>query len=396
MRDVDVIVLGAGISGCIAAALLARNGYQVVLISRDAGTTHHLPESWIYNHPESIHSLGIEKKILSALKQQSRCVFCSSDNKHGIEIVVKNDKEEIQQGDVVWVERNQLDNILLNAALEEGVFFQPFSRIVDCHVSDLEVNLCVESQKGQSKFRAPYIIDATGKTAFLSHHLGLPVEERKLDSRMAYFSHFELQSEIPKEMRIIHISGGYLFCIPLSGQRLSVGCVIAENLIKPNISSDEIFNEALLLSSYMTALTTHSKRVLPVITAKNSQRICIEPSGQSYRLIGEAAAFLDPFFCSGIDFAFFSAEQAVETIKQNTHQNYKSIVMKWLEKSKLNVYEKLEKSDWNSIIRLFADPHLPWAVPLILTQAFGQSVLKEFSFREGIHLAREAYELASR
>ncbi|MCI0382489.1 MAG: NAD(P)/FAD-dependent oxidoreductase [Chlamydiae bacterium] len=395
MREVDVIVIGAGISGCIAATLLARKGYRVVIISRDAGTTHHLPESWIYNPAGSISSLGIEEKILSALRQQSHCTFCSSDSQHSVEVIVKDKAKKIEKGSVVWVERNQLDRMLLNSALDQGVIFQPLSRIINCHVSATEVALSSEAQNERFELKASYIVDASGKTAFLSHHLQLPVEERKLDSRVAYFSHFESQSAMVENMKIVHIDGGYLFCIPISDRRLSIGCVIAENLIQAKASPDEIFASTISSSSYVSCLVAQSTKVLPIIPAKNHQRICLEPSGPRYRLIGDAAAFLDPFFCPGIDFAFFSAEQAVETIEKNTAQNYKTAVREWLENSRFGVYEKIQRSDWKGIVRLFADPHLPFVVPLMFTQAFCQSKEKNLSFKNGIQLAREAYEMAS-
>ncbi len=394
MRKVDVLVLGAGISGCIAALLLARKGYKVEIISRDIGTIYHLPESWVYDLPEEI--VDLEDKLLSGVKKQSNCTFCSSDNQHCIEIVVKGKKDSIQKGDLVWVDRNHFDQILLQAALEQGVQLHPLSSIVDCQISPTEVNLHVESQGKLDEFVGSYIIDATGKSAFLSQHLGLPVKERKLDSRIAYFSHFDLDlSDELKEIKIVHTEGGYLFCFPLSGRRVSIGCVLAESVPYLQGSLEEVFSSAISSSSYLTDLVSRSKRVFPIIPAKNTQRICLKPSGSRYRLIGDAAAFLDPFFCPGIDFAFFSAKKAVESIEKDSDATYEADVIDWLGRSILSVYNKIERSDWHEIVRLFADPHLPFVVPLMLTQSFGQLIKKDHSLKEGVELARSAYEMAS-
>lgn len=393
MRKYDTIILGTGISGCIAAALLASSGHRVLMASRDAGTLHHLPESWIYAPPRSIHKLGIEKKVFSSLKKQTSCVFCSSDNSCSIKLLINNN-DEIKNGDIVFVDRNKLGVLLFNTALERGAVFQPLSRITNCQISDTEVTIGIEAVNQIHEIRASYIIDATGKTAFLSQHLKLPVDEKKLDSRVAYFSHFEIQTDMPDEMKIVHINGGYLFCIPLSDQRLSIGCVIADGLVDAKASPEETFSFATLSSSYTANLINRSKRMLPIIPAKNSQRICLEPSGPRYRLVGDAAAFLDPFFCPGIDFAFFSAEQAVETIEHNTHEEYKASLKEWLESQKYSVYKKIEQSNWDGILRLFADPHLPIVAPLMLTQAFCRIQEKHPPFRDGINQAREAYEMA--
>ncbi len=388
MREIDVIVLGAGISGCVAGALLAKRGYRTLILSRDGGTAHHLPESWIYRSLPSIVELGLEEKILPALKKESQAVFCSADHQKSIEFLVR-DTEEIREGDVVWVDRNRFDRILLDAALEQGAIFHPLSRVTDCQISEDAVTLQVEDRE----FRAFCLFDATGKSSFLSNHLKLSVVERKLDARAAYFSHFELDDGIPSAMRIVAIQGGYLFCIPVSEHRLSIGCVIGEQWIQSASSPDEIFAAATASSSYVSDLIGKSKRVLPVIPAKNYQRICLKPAGSRYRLIGDAAAFLDPFFCPGIEFAFFSAQEAVDTLEPDAPQAYEEAVAKWLEGSTSSIYEKIEKSEWNGILRLFADPHLPWVVPLMLTQSFCR---KSPIFEEGIQSARRAYEVASR
>jgi|GEM_PF-3697781 flavin-dependent dehydrogenase len=393
MRKVDIVVLGAGVSGCVAAALLAKRGYQVAMISKDAGTAHHLPESWFYNSPSSIQTLRIEEQILSTLRKQTSCTFCSSDHQHSIEISIK-DMAETHQNHLMWVDRNRLDRVLLKTALEQGVAFQPLSRITHCQITDEEVLICIEASNEKHELTASYLIDATGKMAFLSQHLHLPVEEKKLDARVAYFSHFERPGPISEGMKIFSLNGGYLFYIPVSDKRVSIGCVLAEDRINPKQSPEEIFNVAVASSSYLSRFIEHASRVLPIIPAKNSQRICLEPAGLRYRLVGDAAAFLDPFFCPGIDFAFFSAEQAVATIENGTAQDHTAALKTWLETSRLNVFENMERSDWQGVLRLFADPHLPFVVPVMLTQAFGQLRKEDFSFKNGIDLAREAYEMA--
>ncbi len=393
MREFDVIVLGNGISGCVSAALLANNGLRVLMVSRDEGTTYHLPESWIFSISPSIKKLGIEKKITSAFKKQTSCVFSSSDNQHSVKLLINN-TSETKNGDLVFVDRNQLGRVLLNAALEQGAVFQPLSHIASCQISDTEILLDIETTNKHYDFRASCIIDATGKSAFLSQHLKLPLNEKKLDSRVAYFSHFEIQTDMPEEMRIVHIQGGYLFCLPISNQRLSIGCVIADGLVDINIPPEQIFALATSSSSYIANLIARSKKILPIIPVKNYQCICLEPAGPSYRLVGDAAAFLDPFFCPGIDFAFFSAEHAA-TLMQSSHQDYKAAVEKWLENQQYSAYEKIERSDWNGMLRLFADPHLPHVVPLILTQAFCQLQGEYLPFENGVRQARRAYEMAS-
>ena len=395
MRKVDVVVLGAGISGSVAATLLSQKGYRVAMISRDAGTKNHLPESWIYDPSNRLRALGLEERILPALKKQNCCCFCSADGSKSIEIVVADMQKKIKGGDLVQVDRNEFDQGLLSAALESGVEFFPMSPVESCKFSSSVETSCVSQGGEVQRFTSSFIIDATGKSAFLSNFLNLPTREEKLDARLAYFSHFEVQEKKIDKITIISIEGGYLFCIPISDHKLSVGCVLAEQAVGLDAVSEKVFNYAVSLSSYVTDLIAGAKRVLPIILAKNYRRICLESAGPSYRLVGDAAAFLDPFFCPGIDFAFFSAEQAVLTIENNSPLSYQTAMMKWLEASKETVYQKMEKSEWGAIMRLFADPHLPFSVPLMLTQAFTRVVGRQVSLSAGVQAARRAYEISS-
>lgn len=394
MREVDVIVLGAGISGSVAAALLAHQGKRVVMISRDSGTANHLPESWIYHSSASTRLLNIEDKLTDTLRKQTQCIFSSANGQQTIRVSVNETQDTISPGDIVWVNRNQFDCILLDSALTAGVEFIPNSHILNCEITS-RVNLSYENQGQMHHLSASHIVDATGKSALLSQLLQLPSIEKKLDSRIACFTHYELPDEKLTEMRIICINGGYIFCIPLIDRRISVGCVLAEHHLQNTKSMDELFHSTLALSSCTMQLIEHAKQMLPIIPAKNYQKISQEPSGQYYHLVGDAAAFLDPFFCPGIDFAFFSAEQAVESIKKNSSINYKTALFHWLEHMSESVYQGIEQSKWKDIMRIFADPHLPLAVPLMFTQGFTQITGNNIPFKEGIQLARESYEMAS-
>ncbi len=391
MQKVDVFILGAGISGCIAASLLAKRGYSVVVASRDAGTKYHLPESWVYSPSSVIDDLEIGPLLLSCCKKEVNCSFCSADGRYSIAFSVNDQMQNISYGDVVQVDRNGFDQILLKNAIDNGVAFLPLARIVDCVVSEQSVQVSLEPAQ---KFEASYFIDASGKTAYLSQHLKLAYEEKKLDHRAACFSHFEFESSVVDVMKIIAVDGGYLFCIPLSDHRVSIGAVLEAAIVK-HLESEAFFAHAVSLSSYVNKLVNTSKRVLPVIQAKNHERRCLQSAAARYRIVGDAACFLDPFFCPGIDFALFSAELAVTSIQQNDPALYSKLLFEWLDGSHHSVYKKMENSDWRGILKLFADPHLPYTVPLALTQGFLQIVSTDVSLVDGIQASRGTYEMAT-
>lgn len=392
MRKIDVIVVGSGISGLLTSALLSKKGYQVLLLSRDGGTTNHLPESWIYQPPTSFSLLNIEEKILSALKLDSKCIFASSDHACSVELSLTRESKTIQRGDFVTVDRNVFDQVLLQAALKEGVHFLPFHNVKNCKIFNDKVVLFTDCKGKEVEFVAPYIIDGAGKSELLINQLQLPITEKKLDSRVAYFSHFETSSELDFPMKIFQIESGYAFCIPLSSKRLSIGCVIAEGTKWSQEPPEAAFRLAIASSSYLSGLVNEMKQVLPIIPAKNIQKICTKPKGDRFTLVGDACAFLDPFFCPGIDFALYSAEKAVEYFGSE-NVLYEEAIKEWLSAHEKAPFKQMEATAWNPIIRLLADPHLPWAALLMVSQSFSNLFNQKHSFQQGVAFAREAYEV---
>lgn len=383
MRTVDVIVCGAGLAGCVTAGLLADQGYKVLLADRGEGSSNLLPESWFPSITPGLKQLGLENEISSALNPHATAAFCSADGTFVVEMRSKG---------LQSVDRNRLGQIFLKKALEKGA--EPFlkTQIVGCEIQTAGAVVSLKKEEQVERIRSSYVVDATGKSAFLSHLLKLSVKENKLDPRVAYFSHFESIGAMPDSMKIVAISGGYLFCIPVGKNRISVGCVIAEHEIDRKAEPEQIFFSKLASSGYITEILQGAKKVLPVIEAKNFSRVCLEPAGDSYLLVGDAAIFFDPFFCSGIDFAIFSAEQAALSIQRNDSEKYKEALVAWFQHSEGNVYEKMQHSAWQDVMRLFADPHLPWAISSSLVQSFSNIV--GGTLKQKVAEARKAYEMA--
>ena len=392
MRKLDTIVLGSGISGCYAATLLAQQGKKVAILSPILKTKYHLPESWIFNLSNQLKELNILDDLLPCISRESQCVFLSDNGKKSVTINTRQSSTCLESGDVVRVERNAFDQVFLKKAQSVGVKLIEIDQLNDCSISEhnVEVNY---KEKGSQKFLKAYsIIDGTGKTAYLTDCLSLSTTEIVLDARYACFSHFEGENLDIECLHIVALDGGYLFCIPINTKRLSIGCVIAKTHFNSLPNFENMLSSAIENTPFIQNLISASKRVLPVIPIKNSQIICEKPAGERYRIIGEAAVFMDPFFCPGIDFAMISAEQAVLSLEENNPNKYNVFVKEWFNKNKKNIYSQLENSDWTQIVRMFADPHLPYLIPIMLTQAFCQIKKEKLDFREGIDVSRDAYE----
>jgi flavin-dependent dehydrogenase len=390
MSKIDVLILGSGLSGSSAAMLLAQKGYQTCIVTPTGATKNHLPENWMVNYPTFISDRGLDKLLNTSFSHHNACTFCSEDGKRVTRITVDSDKENFDSGDVVNVNRDLFDQILLENAVSSGACLVKFDRLLDFRMQADSVRIDLEVDRKAISLEAPYIIDASGKSAFLTNTLKLPSTETKLDHRLASFSHFIPHNGVSlDDMRIISIKNGYIFCIPTFTDRISIGCVLEEDAYQ---TPEEIFSKGLSQSSYVRYLVENSKQAIPFIPIKNIQRVCLEPYGKHYCIIGDAALFMDPFFCPGIDFAFLSAEQAVSAYQDKNYDRYREFLKTWMSESLLSPYKKLDKSCWKSIIRLFSDPHQPSLIPIFITQALCQLIERPIPLQKGIQLARETYE----
>lgn len=390
MRKVDVIVLGSGISGCYTAALLASKGLSVCILSTKLKTETHLPESWIINSTSQLHELGLFDALLGCCRAESNSKFLSSDGKYALDFRVRKHCKELDVGDIVRVNRNTFDQVFLSKASSLSVEIEEVEAIDTCDITDSEVCVSYKASQ-QKKIYGQYLIDASGKTSFLSQHLSLPVEEKLLDSRYTCFSHFELEGVEMNDSSIIFLDGGYMFLIPITPNRISVGCVIEESHEISLHEHEKNLTSSIEQTPYVKQLLINSRRVLPVIPIKNIQKKCLLPSGKRYRILGEAAIFMDPFFSPGIDFAIHSAENAAASIEIDNFKSYEAFVSGWLTDNNSNVYKNIKKSHWNSIIKMFADPHLPYVTPIALTQAFLNITEQHYDFQGGITQSRGAY-----
>ncbi|WP_316355590.1 NAD(P)/FAD-dependent oxidoreductase [Candidatus Neptunichlamydia sp. REUL1] len=392
MRKLDTIVLGSGISGCYSAILLKHLGKKVAVLSPKLKTKYHLPESWIFNPSKQLEELGILKDLLPSISKESQCTFLSADGKKSVMVSTEQVSNCLEAGDIVRVDRNGFDQAFFKKAQSVGVELVEFEELSNCVICESHIEVQYKEKGSFKSIRGCNLIDGSGKSAYLTNCLSLPVIETVLDSRYACFSHFEGDNLDIKTLHIIALADGYLFCIPISTNRLSIGCVVAKSCFDSTPNFELMLSSAVEEAPFVKNLITNSKRVLPVIPIKNSQAVCEKLAGDMYRIVGDAAVFMDPFFCPGIDFAVTSAEQAVLSLQENNPDKYKMFIKEWLSRNQESIYSQLESSDWNQIVRMFADPHLPYLVPIMLTQAFGQIKKKNLNFKEGITLSRAAYE----
>jgi len=157
-------------------------------------------------------------------------------------------------------------------------------------------------------------VDATGQDAFLGRS-GRTIEPIKGFGKVAVFRHYHgLAPAIADELaatgniKVLMISEGWMWLIPLSGARLSVGLVSREATNSP-----EALEQAIADSPIIQRLTAGARGTEPRIIRNFSYKN-LNSSGPRWACVGDAACFLDPVFSSGVSLAMLSGEALADRL----------------------------------------------------------------------------------
>lgn len=327
MSEVDVLILGGGPAGSTAATHLARAGKRVLLCERERFPRFHIGESLLpYNVPV-FERLGVWDKLLAhgfQRKWGARFVFEPSMTQTELHFPRGLDRAYPMS---LQVRRAALDQILLDNAAEHGAEIRQATEVRRVHFDgDRATGATLRDESGRSDdVTARAVIDASGRDGVLGKQLGLRRRDPAL-RQAALFGHFECTARIGKEGGDILVVGGpygWFWLIPLDERVLSVGCVMPGHVMASRRGDDlqAFFDDLVARSPTVAKQLAGARPVRPVeATADFSYRMR-RVSGDGWALAGDAAAFLDPVFSSGVYLAMRTGERAAREIDRALDRN---------------------------------------------------------------------------
>ena len=317
MRDpntvVDVLIVGCGPAGSTAANLLAQAGRSVRVLEREQFPRFHIGESLLPIDLPLFERLGV-----------------------GLGLEVDGRAYQFKQGAEFWDERTgdfaffsfadamagtppsawQVERATFDAMLAEQARARGAELRFGVTVRDMQADadgVTVTDETG-TQHHARYLLDATGQDAWLGRKARSVSPIREL-GRAAVFTHFEglspaVRAELDPQgnIKVLLVEDGWHWLIPLVGGRLSVG------LVKWRGKLDEAALEAAIAASPLIQRLTAGARRGPTRTIANWSYKNTQQSGSRWACVGDAAAFLDPVFSSGVSLAMLGAEKAVDLL----------------------------------------------------------------------------------
>ena len=316
----DVAVIGGGPGGSTAAALLARRGYKVIALEKAHHPRFHIGESLLPMNLPVFERLGVLDKVRALGVFKPGADF-EADNERGYNTfafsrAIGNSPTHAYQ---VW--RQDFDKMLYEHARECGADAREGHEVVNVEQNGpRETRLDVRTDDGRNyRIQACYVVDASGRDAFLSTKKKL---RRKNDQHQsaAIFGHYRgaerRVGEDAGNISIYSFEHGWMWMIPLPDDVMSVGAVCRPDYLKQRKGRTvEFLLDTLKLSPALWQRVERARLIgNEVRVTGNYSYDSTQMGGPGWVLVGDAFAFLDPVFSSGVYLAMSAAEQAVKVV----------------------------------------------------------------------------------
>jgi flavin-dependent dehydrogenase len=313
----EVLVIGGGPAGSTVAALLAERGRDVVVIEKDRHPRFHIGESLLPLNLPLFERLGVRESI-------ERIAML----KYGVEFVSPDHKKAVRfDFDRAWnktfpyayqVRRSEFDHLLLKNAAAKGARIFEGTRITKVRFlpdGGAEIDATDDQELARS-WTVDFVIDASGRDAFLASQLGMKQRNRKHGSA-AIFAHFTGARRLPGKaegnISIFWFADGWFWFIPLKDGATSVGAVCPPEYFKGrNGDLTAFFMSTIAKCPEIAERLNEAELSGPVVATGNYSYRAARMTGRNFVLVGDAFAFIDPVFSTGVylamTMAFFAAD----------------------------------------------------------------------------------------
>jgi flavin-dependent dehydrogenase len=319
----DVLIIGGGPAGSAAAALLADKGHDVVLLEKSHHPRFHIGESLLPMNMPLFDRLGIRREIEAIGITKYGAEFISPWHQHSSEFVFA-DAMDKSFPYAVHVRRSEFDELLFRHAARRGArtFEGCRATLVDMNAGqgkDVRARVTVKDDAGvETEWRPRFVVDASGRDTLLSNQFG--IKTRNPDhSSAALYGHFTSAWRAPGRregnISLFWFDHGWFWYIPLRDGAVSVGAVASPAYFRTRKSDPSTFlMETIALAPKLAERLQNATMVEPATATGNFSYYSAYCRGDRFAMIGDAYAFIDPMFSSGVFLAMNSAFESAMAI----------------------------------------------------------------------------------
>lgn len=324
-ENTDVLVIGAGPSGSIAASLINKQGFKVKIVEKEKFPRFVIGESLLPRVMDHLDEAG----LLEAVKKAGFQEKFGAKFVRGEEICDFNFGNQFTDGwKWTWqVPRGQFDQLIASEVEKMGVPVEYQTTVTNIEFNGTNSTTTVVDKDGnQKQIKARYIVDASGYGRVIPRMFGLD-KPSSFEPRKTHFTHFK-DLKRPGGIDgnritvVIHQQRTWIWIIPFSNGVTSVGFVA-----DPDFFLDHPENATERMRSIITT-DPHTKERFAdaemMFEPRTIEGYAISTKqlfGDGFVLCGNATEFLDPVFSSGVTFAMESGAKAAKLVCEQLKGN---------------------------------------------------------------------------
>ena len=314
----DVLVVGGGPAGSTISALLSEKGWRVTLLEKARHPRFHIGESLLPQNLPIFDRLGVMEDVarigvvkhgadLTSPAKADYKTFCFSRADPALPTAFQ-------------VRRAEFDHLLLKNSARKGTRVLEGVRATDIAFrADGTVQVRGVEENGRERtWSAAFLVDASGRDTLLANRLGLKVRDRRHNSA-ALFAHYDGVERRPGKdagnISVYWFEHGWFWIIPLGEGRTSVGMVCWPEYLRTRTTTPERFLvDSLARCPPIATRLRRATLATPVMAAGNYAYSCKSMFGDRYLLVGDAYAFIDPVFSTGVYLAMHGGALGADTV----------------------------------------------------------------------------------
>src|SRR5579884_4271002 len=321
----DILIIGAGPAGSSSAALLAEKGHRVRVLEREKFPRYHIGESLLPFTYQPLQRLGlIERMRKSAFVKKYSVQFVSPSGRASLPFYfyTRYDRDSVAQ---TWqVLRSEFDQLLMDNARSKGAQVMEETTVKELLREDGRVvGARAQTKDGSTTdFRATITLDCTGKEAFSAVRNGWRMKDPYLNkvAVWTYYKGAKRDEGVDEGATTVAYvpEKGWFWYIPQHNDMISVG-VVAEGkyLTRGGIKSPEdIFKREIEQNQWIKDHLACGKQTGQYFLTSEYSHHSKHCATDGLLLVGDAFAFLDPVFSSGVMLALKSGTLAADAVHQ--------------------------------------------------------------------------------
>jgi flavin-dependent dehydrogenase len=325
----DVLVVGGGPAGATISALLAERGRDVVMMEKAHHPRFHIGESLLPANVKLLEKLGVRDQVerIGMPKWGVEFISPNHENRAFVEFAEAWDKTM----PYAWqVRRSDFDEILFRNAAAKGARTLEGYRVRDVAFDVHGATVQVELDDGaRQTWRTKFLVDASGRDTLLANQFKCK-EKNPHHNSSALYGHFtgakRLEGKLEGNITIMWFDHGWFWFIPLSDGTTSIGAVCWPHYLKSRKKPlPEFFRDTIAMCPELALRLEGAELVGNEVHATgNYSYSSSRSSGERFLMLGDAYAFIDPVFSSGVYLAMQSGFEGADVVQATLEQPHQA------------------------------------------------------------------------